>query len=167
MGSAGTSAAAAIATMIVAHYNRVAETPGCAPIFMREDDGTVLAQDWAAGFYGAMKLRLSAWEPLLSSGYDAMGPLMPIFVNCTGADGVPLFGLLPAAIDKAWVDEAWSHIPEAVVTLYKYWAPQRKAQVRAGRRLSHTLIIGVIHCAAPRPQNLRRRSSRARVSKGR
>src|SRR3954464_9039486 len=35
-----------------------------APLFMRTDEGVVLAQDWAAGFLAAIRLRLEAWRPL-------------------------------------------------------------------------------------------------------
>ena len=44
----------------------LAEAPArYAPLFMRTDEGTVLAQDWAAGFLAAVRLRLEAWRPLL------------------------------------------------------------------------------------------------------
>lgn len=134
-GIEGTPAAAAIAA-IVAQHNRIsitlADDPArYAPIFMREDDGTVRAEDWAAGFYGAMRLRLDDWMPLLTAGFDAMTPLIPILMNCPSTDGVPLFGLLPKAADPAWAAEAWRHIPEAVVTLRNYWMPQRVAAARA------------------------------------
>src|SRR3954463_14655221 len=33
-----------------------------APLFMRTDEGVVLAQDWAAGFLAAIRLRLEAWR---------------------------------------------------------------------------------------------------------
>jgi yecA family protein len=35
------------------------------PLFKRTDEGVVLAQDWAAGFLAAVRLRLEAWRPLL------------------------------------------------------------------------------------------------------
>src|SRR3954447_3800175 len=34
-----------------------------APLFMRTDEGVVLAQDWAAGFFAAIRLRLEGWRP--------------------------------------------------------------------------------------------------------
>lgn len=134
-GIAGTPAAVAIAA-IVAHHNRIAETLAAdparyAPILMREDDGTVRAEDWAAGFYGAMRLRLTDWKPLLTTGFDAMAPLMPILVNCPDDGGVPLFGLMPKMIERSWVEEAWRHIPEAVIALRNYWMPHRTAAARA------------------------------------
>src|SRR4051795_3131177 len=43
----------------------LAEAPArYAPLFMRTDEGVVLAQDWAAGFLAAVRLRLQAWRPL-------------------------------------------------------------------------------------------------------
>ena len=49
------------------------------PLFMRTDEGVVLAQDWAAGFLAAVRLRLEAWRPLLE-GPDWIGLLLPILV---------------------------------------------------------------------------------------
>src|SRR3954468_4640454 len=43
----------------------LAEAPArYAPLFMRTDEGTVLVQDWAAGFLAAVRLRLAALPPL-------------------------------------------------------------------------------------------------------
>ena len=51
-----------------------------APLFLRTDEGAVLAQDWAAGFLAAVRLRLEAWRPLLN-GPAWMGLLLPILVR--------------------------------------------------------------------------------------
>src|SRR3954469_25883029 len=41
----------------------LAEVPASyAPLFMRTDEGVVLAQDWTAGFLAAIRLRLEAWR---------------------------------------------------------------------------------------------------------
>jgi uncharacterized protein len=55
---------------VAARFNVIgqtlSETPHKnAPIFMREDDGTVHAAPWCMGFFAAMRLRLAAWQPLL------------------------------------------------------------------------------------------------------
>ena len=56
----------------------LAEAPASyAPLFIRTDEGTVLAQDWAAGFLAAIRLRLEAWRPLLD-GPAWVGLLLPI-----------------------------------------------------------------------------------------
>src|SRR3954449_10527935 len=39
-----------------------------APLFMRTDEGLVLAQDWTAGFLAAIRLRLQAWRPPARDG---------------------------------------------------------------------------------------------------
>src|SRR3954470_18370809 len=53
---------------------------GYAPLFLRTDEGVVLAQDWAAGFLAAVRLRLEAWRALLEGG-ETGGLLLPILVH--------------------------------------------------------------------------------------
>src|SRR3954465_7625930 len=45
-----------------------------APLFMRTDEGVVLAQDWAAGFLAAIRLRLEAWRALLGAARTRRPP---------------------------------------------------------------------------------------------
>src|SRR5918997_4052195 len=51
-----------------------------APLFMRTDEGVVLAQDWAAGFLAAIRLRLEAWRPLFEAA-ETSCLLLPILVH--------------------------------------------------------------------------------------
>ena len=53
-----------------------------APIFMRTDDGEVLLEDFANGFYLGMRLSLDDWKPHMSN--PAIGyPLTAILGHCT------------------------------------------------------------------------------------
>ena len=67
----GTPEFAAISAVAVRH-NVIVETLSTAPktfepIFARKPNGDIDAGPWCHGFYAAMKLRLSAWAPLLES----------------------------------------------------------------------------------------------------
>src|SRR5918997_4727745 len=87
----------------------LAEAPArYVPLFMRTDEGTVLAQDWAAGFLAAVRLRLEAWRPLLE-GPAWLGLLLPILVHTPDPAIEARIARLPA--------EAYRHIPTAVAAL--------------------------------------------------
>ena len=66
LGKDGDAALQAVLDRHAAIARDLAEAPASyAPLFMRTDEGVVLAQDWAAGFLAAVRLRLEAWRPLL------------------------------------------------------------------------------------------------------
>src|ERR1700751_2339338 len=52
------------------------------PISRRKPNRGVDARPWCEGFYAAMKLRMSAWAPLLDTDEINHGLLFPIFVHC-------------------------------------------------------------------------------------
>lgn len=56
------------------------------PIYMRTDDGTVLAQPWAAGFVSAVKRWPVAWRPMFERN-DHVGLMLPI-IACSEAEEV-------------------------------------------------------------------------------
>ena len=68
LGEDGDAALQAVLDRHAAVAKILAEAPASyAPLFMRTDEGIVLARDWAAGFLAAVRLRLEAWRPLLEA----------------------------------------------------------------------------------------------------
>jgi yecA family protein len=92
---------------------------------MRTDEGVVLAQDWAAGFLAAVRLRLEAWRPLLE-GPAWIGLLLPILVYTPDPSIEAHIARLPAE-GRRHLAEAYRHIPTAVVALREHFLPVRLA----------------------------------------
>src|SRR3712207_4026566 len=66
LGKDGDAAVQAVLDRHATVAKILAEAPArYVPLFMRTDEGVVLAQDWAAGFLAAVRLRLEAWRPPL------------------------------------------------------------------------------------------------------
>jgi uncharacterized protein len=86
-----------------------------APLFMRTDEGVVLAQDWAAGFLAAIRLRLEAWRPLLEAETSRL--LLPILVHIPASDAEGHIADLPASA-RQHLAEVYHHIPTAVAALH-------------------------------------------------
>jgi uncharacterized protein len=93
-----------------------------APLFMRTDEGVVLAQDWAAGFLAAVRLRLEAWRPLLD-GPAGMG-LLPILVHMPDSAIEARIARLPAEAHHN-LAEAYRHIPTVVAAIREHFLPAR------------------------------------------
>ena len=88
------------------------------PLYLRTDDGTVIAQPWAAGFMFAVKRWPAAWRPMLERE-DLVGLMLPI-ITCDATEEVER--LLQGQPDKlAHAAQAYHHIPEAVRTIRGYW----------------------------------------------
>jgi uncharacterized protein len=80
LGTDGDAALRAVLDRHAAVAKILAAAPASyAPLFMRTDEGVVLAQDWAAGFLAAIRLRLEAWRPLLEAETSPL--LLPILVH--------------------------------------------------------------------------------------
>jgi yecA family protein len=89
------------------------------PIYMRTDDGTVLAQPWAAGFMFAVKRWPEAWRPMFERGHSQK-LLLPI-ITCEVPDQVDaLLAGKPRAI-RELIAQAYHHIPDAVRAIREYW----------------------------------------------
>ncbi len=104
-----------------------------APLFMRTDEGTVLAQDWAAGFLAAVRLRLEAWRPLLD-GPAWIGLLLPILVYTPDPAIEAQIARLPAEA-RHHLAEAYRHIPTAVAALREHFLPARLAAAATSSRI--------------------------------
>src|SRR5687768_4841552 len=112
----------------------LAEAPASyAPLFMRTDEGVVLAQDWAAGFLAAIRLRLEAWRPLLE-GPAGMGLLLPILVHTPDPAIEARIARLPAEA-RQHLAEAYRHIPTAVAAIREHFLPVRLAAATTSSRI--------------------------------
>lgn len=126
----GTKAAAACQT-IINRYNEIsaalAEHPkSYAPIYMRTDDGEVLLEDWANGFFGGMRLAIDAWAPFIKDPETAY-PLTLIIGHSTKT-GVPsLADMLTDEEGAAALADAWRVIPDLVSLLHDRFAQARQA----------------------------------------
>src|SRR3954468_3342861 len=89
---------------------------GYAPLFMRTDEGVVLARDWAAGFLAAVRLRLEAWRPLLEAA-ETSRLLLPILVHFPAPGIEGHIAELPASA-RQHLAGAYHHIPTAVAALH-------------------------------------------------
>ena len=87
-----------------------------APLFMRTDEGVVLAQDWTAGFLAAIRLRLEAWRPLLEAT-ETSRLLLPILVHVP-APGIEGHSAELPASARQHLAGAYHHIPTAIAALH-------------------------------------------------
>ena len=89
------------------------------PLYMLTDDGTVLAQPWAAGFMFAVKRWPDAWRPMFEHN-DHVGLMLPI-IACSEAEEVEkLIAHRPKDV-RDHIGRAYHHIPEAVCAIRDYW----------------------------------------------
>ncbi len=110
--------------IIIGRYNQIIRvldnTPDeFSPWFWVDEEGTVIASDWAEGFRDAVELRLEDWQPLLNdeSSYDI---LMPIGAFWPGEDGSSIIEQADTNIEEI-TDELISRIPVAVIEVRQFW----------------------------------------------
>ncbi|MGY3463391.1 uncharacterized protein ACVW0I_000262 [Bradyrhizobium sp. LM6.11] len=127
----GTPEFAAISAVALRH-NEISQilstTPGqFVPMHRRKINGDVDPRPWCQGFYGAMRLRLSAWAPLLDTSNVNHGPLLPILLHCRDDQEQPLLGP-PQSSRETW--RAYADIPPDVEAIRQYWMSIRYARAR-------------------------------------
>lgn len=96
------------------------------PMHRRKPNGDIDPRPWCQGFYAAMRLRLSAWAPLLDSINVNHGLLLPVLLHCRDDQGHPLLG--PPGSGRETGDvlrNAYLDIPPAVEAMRQYWMPIR------------------------------------------
>src|SRR5215510_10715734 len=62
------------------------------PMHRRNPHGDVDPRPWCQGFHAAMRLRISAWAPLLDASNVNHRLLQPILLHCREDQGGPLLG---------------------------------------------------------------------------
>ena len=133
----GTKAQAVIDT-VVDHYNQIStclaeDRFSYKPIFMRSLDGETSAEDWANGFYGAMRLGADHWKPLFDT-FETAAPVMAILIHCTDPDGEAIYGDAARDVPPETLKEGWKVIREVVHTVLDQCAPLRAASEEAAFR---------------------------------
>ena len=112
-------------------YNEVSETladwpSAYRPIFMVDDDGSIIARDWAVGFALGIGLRSKEWgECILLEHRQA---LVPILVYCEGE--LDLLPDMPAAEKCRRQATAHAEIAYAVAAARAICNPYRAAEAR-------------------------------------
>ena len=116
---------------IADRFNAISEVLSLSPktyasIFMRTDDGEVLAGPWCMGFLAAMRLRWTEWRPLLNLERIEHGLLLPILLHCTDELDRPLLGAPRQGPEtEAFLRNAYHDIPVIVPEIREYWMPHR------------------------------------------
>lgn len=117
----GTRMAAAIRS-ILARYEQIcdelAESPETyAPVYMRTDDGEVLLEEFANGFFTGMRLALDAWTPFVSD--PEIGYPLAMLVGHSSQTGGPTWidQLADPAAEGALAD-AWRVVPDIILMIH-------------------------------------------------
>jgi uncharacterized protein len=81
----------AVRNTLFERYNQISSTLSggpkrYSPIFLRTDDGELLPEDYANGFWFGMQMTLDKWNPFISDPAIGM-PLTAIFGHCTTMTG--------------------------------------------------------------------------------
>jgi yecA family protein len=97
------------------------------PIFMVDDEGSIVVRDWAVGFALGIGLRAKEWGKhiLLTEHRQA---LVPILLHCEGE--LDLLTDMPAAEQRRRQATAHSEIAQAVAAARAICNPHRAAEAR-------------------------------------
>lgn len=124
---------AAISAVALRH-NEISQTLSTtprqfAPMHRRKINGDIDARPWCQGFYAAMRLRISAWAPLLDANNVNHGLLLPILLHSRDDQGRPLLGPPRTGREtRDFLRNAHADIPAAVEAQRQYWMPIRYAR---------------------------------------
>ncbi|WP_338075757.1 YecA family protein [Bradyrhizobium septentrionale] len=131
----GTPEFAAISAVALRH-NDISNTLSTAPdrfepIHRRNPNGDVDPRPWCQGFHAAMRLRLSAWAPMLDTSNVNHGLLLPILLHCRDDQGQPMLGSPRSGRETAdFLRNAYADIPAVVEAMRQYWMPIRYPRAR-------------------------------------
>ena len=122
-------------------YNEVSDTladrpQAYRPIFMTDDDGSIVARDWAVGFMLGIGLRSKEWgRCILLTQHRQV--LVPILVYCEGE--LDLLPDMPAVEKRRRQATAHAEIAQAVAAAHAICNPYRAAEAhQPAKRRSRT-----------------------------
>ena len=125
---------AAVRNTLFQRYNEIGSTLSggprrYAPVFMRTDDGEVLIDDYADGFYYGMRLSIDDWKPFISNPEIGMA-MVAILGHCTTmiGDDERMAVMTPQAAQV--LAESWRIVPEVVEMLHLTLAGSRNIEIR-------------------------------------
>jgi uncharacterized protein len=124
----------AVRNTLFKRYNEIGSTLSggpkrYAPIYMRTDDGEVLLEDYANGFYLGMSLTMDEWQPFFSDPEIAASMIM-ILGHCEqGPTSDPRIAATEAQT-AGLLAESWRVVPEVVQMLHVKLAGSRNIEIR-------------------------------------
>jgi uncharacterized protein len=122
--------AGSILELLMRHWNHIALTlqtgDNYFPVLYEDDDGTVYANDWAAGFSRGIGLQPEGWEDLVEDE-EMTGYLAPVILLSQELD--PDFEEIPITPEKR--EELLALLVAGLPEIYAYFEPQRRAAAEA------------------------------------
>lgn len=109
---------------IMGRYNEILrhldEDPEAfAPIYWEDEDGEVIAEEWAAGFLEAVHLRPKAWDRLLRSRDRPL--IVPILLLATDPGEWPAELSIDPASQPEFLSGAVENLPICVIGIHDFW----------------------------------------------
>jgi uncharacterized protein len=100
-----------------------------APVFMRTDEGEVLLEDFANGFYFGMRLSIDDWKPFIADAEIGMA-LVAILGHCTTMIPEEERMALINPLGAQALAESWQVVPEVIEMLHVTLAGARNIEIR-------------------------------------
>lgn len=100
-----------------------------APVYMRTDDGEVLLEDYANGFYFGMRLSIDDWKPFMAQREIGLA-MMAILGHCTTMISEDERMALTNRQGEELLAESWKVVPEVVEMLHVTLAGSRNVEIR-------------------------------------
>lgn len=124
----------AVRNTLFQRYNEIGSTLSSgprryAPLFMRTDDGEVLIDDYADGFYLGMRLSIDVWKPFISDHEIGMA-MVAILGHCTTMIGEDERMTVMNPQATQFLAESWRIVPEVVEMLHVRLARSRNIEIR-------------------------------------
>lgn len=125
---------AAVRNTIFQRYNEIGATLSggprrYAPVFMRTDDGEVLLEDFANGFYFGMRLSIDDWKPFISDPEIGMA-MVAILGHCTTMINEDERMAVMDPLATQLLAESWSVVPDVIEMLHLALAGSRNIAIR-------------------------------------
>lgn len=125
---------AAVRDTLFQRYNEIGATLSggprrYAPVFMRTDEGEVLIDDYADGFYFGMQLCIDDWKPFISRPEIGMA-MVAILGHCTNMMSPQERNAVVTPLANDALAESWKVVPEVVEMLHAEIAGSRNVEIR-------------------------------------
>lgn len=125
---------AAVRNTLFQRYNEIGSTLSggprrYAPVFMRTDDGEVLIDDYADGFYFGMRLSIDDWKPFISNPEIGMATVAILGHCTTMIDNDERMAVINPQATQV-LEESWRIVPEVVEMLHVQLAGSRNIEIR-------------------------------------
>lgn len=125
---------AAVRNTVFQRYSKIGSTLSggprrYAPIYMRTDDGEVLLEDFANGFYLGMRLSIDDWKPFMSEPEIGLA-MMAILGHCTTMISEDERMAVMNPQGEQFLAESWKVVPDVVEMLHVTLAGSRNVEIR-------------------------------------